>query len=129
VNRSLAAAEAIARDVTAGTATDCEAMQLTDDWPLPADLDVLVQATSVGMGDETARLPLRWRRVEGAVAADVVINPPRTRFLEEAARHGFTTIDGRGMLVEQAVIGYRWWTGLEPDAGAMRAALVRELQA
>jgi shikimate 5-dehydrogenase len=29
------------------------------------------------------------------------------------------------MLVEQAVIGFRWWTGIEPDAEAMRGALVR----
>ena len=31
------------------------------------------------------------------------------------------------MLVAQAAVGFRWWTGLEADAAAMRAALVREL--
>ena len=31
------------------------------------------------------------------------------------------------MLVEQAVIGLRWWTGVEPDRVVMRGALEREL--
>jgi shikimate dehydrogenase len=127
VNRTLAAADELARAVSGRTGVDCAAEHLTDDWLIPADADVVVQATTVGMGDATARLPLRWQGSEQAVAADVVINPPRTAFLEDAARHGFATIDGLGMLVEQAVIGFRWWTGREPDAGAMRSALVREL--
>jgi shikimate dehydrogenase len=128
VNRTLAAAQAIAEAAGTRTGVDCAAEQLTDEWLVPAGVDVVVQATTVGMGDATARLPLRWQAGDGAVAADVVINPPRTAFLEDAARHGLATIDGLGMLVEQAVIGFRWWTGREPDAAAMRAALVRELQ-
>jgi shikimate dehydrogenase len=128
VNRTPAAAEELARAVSAKTSVVCEARELTAEWPVPVDADVVVQATTVGMGDSSARLPLRWPESNGAVAADVVINPPRTAFLEDAARHGFATIDGLGMLVEQAVIGFRWWTGREPDAGAMRAALVRELK-
>jgi shikimate dehydrogenase len=122
VNRTLAAAEEVAR-----SASVCEPAQLTDEWPVPADADVVVQATTVGMGDAKARLPLRWRPPRGAaVAADVVIEP-RTAFLEEAAAAGYATLDGLGMLVEQAVIGFRWWIGREPDAVAMRAAVEAEL--
>lgn len=122
VNRTLAAAERVA-----GIAPACEAAQLTGGWAVPADADVVVQATTVGMGDPGARLPLRWRSPERtAIAADVVIEP-RTAFLEEAAAAGYATLDGLGMLVEQAVIGFRWWTGREPDAAAMRAAVEAEL--
>jgi shikimate dehydrogenase len=122
VNRTLAAAEEVAR-----TSPACQAAQLTDEWPVPADADVVVQATTVGMGDAKARLPLRWRSLRSpTVAADVVIEP-RTGFLEDAAAAGYATLDGLGMLVEQAVIGFRWWTGREPDAAAMRTAVEAEL--
>ena len=123
-NRSLARAEEIA----AAIGTRCSAVELTDGWAVPTDADVVVQATTVGMGDADARLPIRWGSPDGdAVAADVVFDPARTAFLEDAALAGYRTIDGLGMLVEQAVIGFRWWTGVEPDAGVMRAALEREL--
>ena len=78
------------------------------------------------MGDREARLPLRWSRAAG-VAADVVFSPADTAFLRDAGEHGYRTLDGLGMLVEQAVIGLRWWTGVEPDRAVMRAALEREL--
>ena len=128
VNRSLAAAEDLAATVDGRTQTACAAASLTAEWVVPGEVDVVVQATTVGMSDASARLPLRWSRArEGAVAADVVIMPS-TGFLEDAAAAGFTTIDGFGMLVEQAAIGFRWWTGTDADTDAMRAALEHELK-
>ncbi len=124
VNRTLERAEQVA----AAIGPPCEAVRLTEPWAIPATARVVVQATTVGMGDAEARVPLVWPGGEG-IAADVVIAPPRTAFLRDAEASGRLTLDGLGMLVEQAVIGFRWWTGLEPDAGAMRRALVRELGA
>jgi shikimate dehydrogenase len=127
VNRSLDVAEEIVEVVGGHTRTACAAAPLGAEWLVPGDVDVVVHATTVGMGDTSARLPLRWGRPrDGAVAADVVI-ARETGFLEDAAAAGYATIDGLGMLVEQAVIGFRWWTGHEPDAEAMRRALEREL--
>jgi shikimate dehydrogenase len=120
VNRTVERAEELCADGL------CEAAALTDRWMIPAGVDVVVQATTVGMGDEDARLPLVWPDGEG-VAADVVISPPRTAFLRDAEAAGRTTLDGLGMLVAQAAVGFRWWTGLAADTDAMRAALVREL--
>jgi shikimate dehydrogenase len=128
VNRSLDRAEAVERAIAPGTGVSCEAVQLTAGWTPPASVDVVVQATTVGMGDAEARLPLRWSTVsDKAVAADVIIAPPRTAFLRDAEAHGYRTLDGLGMLVEQAVAGLEWWLGIEPDRAAMRAALEREL--
>ncbi len=124
VNRTLARAEEIAEAI----GERCEAAELTEPWTVPADAEIVVQATTVGMGDEEARLPLVWSHGAG-VAADVVIAPPRTAFLRDAEAAGRQTLAGLGMLVEQAVVGFRWWTGIEPDADAMRDALVRELGA
>lgn len=126
-NRSPERAAAVAVSVTEATDAVASAVHLTPGWEVP-DADVVVQATSVGMDDPEARLPLRWRpaRTE-AVAADVVIDPPRTAFLCEAEDAGFTGLEGLGMLVAQAVFGFRWWTGVDPDEGAMRRALESQL--
>jgi shikimate dehydrogenase len=120
VNRTLARAEELCADGR------CKAAALTDPWTVPTGAAVVVQATTVGMGDAEARLPLVWPE-GGGVAADVVISPSRTAFLRDAEAAGRTALEGLGMLVAQAAAGFRWWTGLEADAGAMRAALVREL--
>jgi len=126
-NRSPERAAAIAASVTAATGTVATGVPLTESWEVPA-ADVVVQATTVGMDDPAAALPLRWRAARaGAVAADVVIDPPRTAFLREAEEAGFTPLDGLGMLVAQAVFGFRWWTGVDPDEATMRRALETEL--
>ena len=55
--------------------------------------------------------------------ADVIPNPPRTAFLEEAEARGCVAIDGLGMLVDQAVIGVRHWNGFNASVDVMRSAL------
>jgi shikimate dehydrogenase len=120
VNRTLAHADEIA------SATRTE--QLTAGWRVPPEADLVVQATTVGMGGDAERLPLSWSTPRHpAVAADVVIAGDDTVFLREAAEHGYRTVSGLGMLVEQAAVGFRWWTGLEPDRAIMRAAVERAL--
>ena len=56
VNRTLAKAE----EVAAAIGPPCEAVQLTEPWTVPRDAEIVVQATTVGMGDADARLPLVW---------------------------------------------------------------------
>ncbi len=57
------------------------------------------------------------------VVADVVANPPRTRFLAAAEERGCTTLDGLGMLVNQALIAVRLWTGQDVSGPVMRGVL------
>jgi shikimate dehydrogenase len=101
---------------------------LTNPWTIPRDAQIVVQATTVGMTDPNASVPVDWSRVSAdAIAADVLIASAPTAFLREAKEHGHRILAGLGMLVEQAVIGFRWWMGIEPDRSAMRTALEREL--
>jgi shikimate dehydrogenase len=94
------------------------------DYAIPSDVEIVINATSIGMGDADARVPVDFRgAAKGIVVADVVANPPDTRFLAEAAEHGATTLDGLGMIVNQAMIAFRLWTGIEADAGVMREAV------
>ena len=58
------------------------------------------------------------------VVADVIANPPLTNLIREARARGCTGIDGLGMLINQGVIGIKYWTGVDVDPGVMRAKLV-----
>ncbi len=65
-----------------------------------------------------------WDSVSSrAVVADVVPMPANTQFLRAARAAGTATIDGRGMLVNQAAENIFLWTGTWPDTSVMRAAL------
>ena len=59
----------------------------------------------------------------GLIVADVIFNPLETRLLREAKAQECRTLDGLGMLVNQAAVAFRIWTGLEPDSGLMRDAV------
>ena len=62
------------------------------------------------------------------VVADVVFNPPQTRLLRDAKQRGCQTLDGLAMLVNQAVIGFKIWTEVDPDPNVMREALEEYLE-
>lgn len=127
-NRSEDKAADIAGTIRAQTGVPCEPSALTDPWTIPRDAQIVVQATTVGMADPKASVPVDWSQASGdAIVADVVIAAAPTAFLRGAREHGHRILDGLGMLVEQAVIGFRWWIGIEPDRSAMRGALEREL--
>ncbi len=95
------------------------------DFAIPETTDIVVNATSIGLyPDLDARLALDLNSLRPAmVVADVIPNPPRTHLIRDAAARGCTVIDGLGMLVNQGVIGIKYWTGIDVDADVMRAAL------
>jgi shikimate dehydrogenase len=94
------------------------------DYQVPEKAEILINATSIGLFDPESRVPVSVKSLRpGLVVADVVFNPRETQFLGEAARCGCTVVDGLGMLVNQAVISFRIWTGIDPDAGVLRDAL------
>jgi shikimate dehydrogenase len=101
--------------------------QLGERFEVAPETDLVVNATSIGLyPDVHAEVPLVLDAVAGrALVADVIPNPPETRFLREADAAGCETLDGLGMLVEQGRIGFRLWTRVEPDTGVMRDALRR----
>ena len=59
----------------------------------------------------------------GLVVADVIPNPPRTHLVRDAEARGCLVLDGLGMLVNQGVIGIKYWTGVDVDPSIMQAKL------
>lgn len=91
-----------------------------------SDADLVVNATSVGMGaDEgaTGPLPVAAELLQaGQVVVDLVYQPLRTPLLTAAASRAARGVDGLGMLVHQAAHSIRRWTGVDADVAAMAAA-------
>jgi len=95
-----------------------------DDYEIPSGTDVVINATSIGLGDGLARLPIALSSLTPQmVVADVIPNPPDTWLLRQARERGCKTLDGLGMLVNQAVINFKIWTGVDPNRDVMREAL------
>ena len=59
------------------------------------------------------------------VVADVIANPPNPRLIRDAEARGCSAISGRGMLVNQGVIGIKYWTGVDVDPVVMQKELAR----
>ena len=91
-----------------------------------ADADLIVNATSVGMGADPGDLtatPLDAALLRpGQTVVDLVYIPERTALLHLAEGAGARAVNGLGMLVHQAARAIALWTGTEPDVDAMRRA-------
>jgi shikimate dehydrogenase len=94
-------------------------------YTVPGEADILVNATSIGLfPDVDAKLDVDASSFQKTlVVADVIPNPPRTHLIRDAEQRGCRVIDGLGMLVNQGVIGVKYWTGVDVDAGVMRKKL------
>ena len=101
------------------------------DLAIAEDIDVLVNATSIGLYPQIDEMPpLNYATLRpGLVVCDVIPNPPRTRFLEAAEARGAVTLDGLGMLVYQVAIAFKLWTGKDAPVDVMKQALAAEFAA
>jgi 3-dehydroquinate dehydratase/shikimate dehydrogenase len=88
----------------------------------PGATDLFVHATPLGRAPADA-LPLPLARLApGAVIVDLVYRETPTRLVEEARRRGLEAVDGREVLLWQAVGQFRALTGRDlPLATAARA--------
>jgi shikimate dehydrogenase len=93
-----------------------------------AQSDILINASSTGMGNEGAT-PVPAELLQPPLLVfDIVYNPLQTRLLAEAARAGCRTINGLAMLAAQAALSFELWTGRQVPAGLMQQAALEELQ-
>ncbi len=122
--------------LTVANRTRAKAVQLADDF---ADLGnirgcgldefgddiyhVIINGTSASLGGEMPLLPATLIH-ENVFCYDMMYAAEPTPFLRWARQHGANrTVDGIGMLVEQAAESFRIWRGCEPDTAPVIAAL------
>lgn len=92
---------------------------------IPAEpFDVVINATAASLAGEMPPLP-NALFAPGALAYDMMYGR-QTPFLNFAQRHGASTADGLGMLVEQAAEAFWLWRGVRPDTAPVLATLRAE---
>lgn len=124
VNRTEERGAALARHIETELEVPSEFRPLDRPLHVPEETDIVINATSIGLGDPRARVPVDPKTLrKDLIVADVVFNPVETSFLQEARLRGCTTLDGLGMLVRQAAIAFRIWTNVDADETVMREAL------
>jgi shikimate dehydrogenase len=100
--------------------------------------DLIVNATPVGM---TSVVGMRGEALaaeipfgldvgllrRGQVVVDLIYSPAATPLLVGARHQGATTANGLGMLIHQAALQFRLWTGEDPPMEVMSAAALSAL--
>jgi shikimate dehydrogenase len=114
-NRTLSKAEDLARDLRSGSPVGLE----TSAWEaLPRVIPharLIVNTTSLGMAGQPSLALDLSRAPRKATVADIVYVPIETPLLAAASAEGLRTVDGLGMLLHQAVPGFRRWFGVTPE--------------
>ncbi len=127
VNRGRERGQALADLINRETRAKADLVVWDGDFKVPESTDIVVNATSIGLyPDLDARLALDVATLRpGMVVADVIFNPPRPRLIRDAEARGCVAITGLGMLVNQGVIGIKYWTGVDVAPDVMQAELTR----
>jgi shikimate dehydrogenase len=93
---------------------------------LMSEADLLVNTTSLGMaGKPPLQIDLAALKRD-AIVYDIVYVPLETPLLRAAVAHGHRTVDGLGMLLHQAVEGFRHWFGRTPEVTRELRSLLEE---
>lgn len=110
-----------------GSGIRAEPWNARDD--LSSGAELVVNTTSIGLNGEggspldVASLP------DNAIVNDIVYTPLLTPLLVAAKARGLKTVDGLGMLLEQAVPGFERWFGVRPQVTeALRALVVADIE-
>ena len=86
--------------------------------------DLLVNTTSLGMHGQPALELDIGLLPQHSIVTDLVYVPLQTPLLAAAQARGLKTVDGLGMLLHQAVRGFKLWFGQRPKVTAELRALV-----
>jgi shikimate dehydrogenase len=103
-------------------AVDFHCHTLAEVSRMTAGIELLVNATSIGMQPDinSCPLPEETPYSAGVVYYDCIYNPLETQFLTRARQAGGKTISGLSMLIHQGAEALRIWSGLEPPLEIMR---------
>ena len=128
VNRSRARGEELTALLNDKTNASAEFVEWNSTYEIPADAEVVINSTSMGMVNTEGKQDINFDSIRpGMLAADVIVNPPQTYFLTEAEKRGAKTLQGLGMVVNQAVIGIKYWTGVDVDSKDLHNELLKVL--
>jgi shikimate dehydrogenase len=104
------------------TQIDCDGAGFRD---AISNVSLVINTTPVGMPPDIEKSP--WPAGEPlpdkAIFYDLVYNPRETKFVMMARFSGLRAFSGLGMLVEQAALAFKVWTGFDVPRQPLFAAL------
>ena len=83
-------------------------------WGETIKSDLIINATSVGI-KQNEEIKLDYIKLDGKLFYDVIYNPPKTKFLENAKNSGKKTENGKNMFIYQAMKAFQIWHGIKPE--------------
>ena len=94
-----------------------------------AESDLFINATSLGMAGMKEFSDLGFLRdaPSGVTVYDLVYEPRKTLLMKEAEKRGLPTISGIDLLIYQAVLAFKLFTGKDVDVPALLQALEGQL--
>ena len=133
LNRTVARAEALARDMEriTGKAIDAGDLSIDTQTRRFADAGLVVNGTSLGMYPDLEGTPLADTDAihSHLVLYDTVFNPLDTLLMRQFRSAGAPAYGGLDMLVHQGARSFAIWTGIEPPVHVMKQAVIGRFRA
>lgn len=125
VNRTPHKAETIVHEFAdMGSLNSCDYADLTS-----LQFDLIINATSASLSDELPPLPDALLAADGYCYDLAYANKPTAFVRWGKIQHARKSLDGLGMLVEQAAEAFALWRGIRPETGPVIDLLNREREA
>jgi shikimate dehydrogenase len=129
LNRTVTRAESVVRLLADAGLSHVRVGLLADAASALRQVDLVVNATSVGLQKEAPPLFDYGLLRPPVLVSDLVFFPRETRFLRQAREQGCRTTNGLGMHLHQAVLSFERWTGRNAPVPVRRNALLEVLEA
>ncbi len=128
INRDMERGDELATLINEKTSTRASYIPWIGTADIPEGTDILINGTCVGLYPHVNDKPnINYSGITpDMTVSDVVFNPPDTPFLKEAEKRGAKTVNGLGMLVNQASVNFKLWTGEDAPWQVMYDALKAE---
>jgi len=121
----------LARDLESATGVRIRPGLLHHDTLVAAmqPADIIIHCTPVGMHpDENVSLIPSALFRPGQVVFDIVYTPLETKLLFDARSNGLKVISGVDMFINQAVLQFEYFTGVDAPLETMRQAVLEQLE-
>ena len=130
INRDAGRGKELAQLIAKKTSAKSVYLPWVPAMDVPADTEILINATCVGLHPNGADKPdLNYSTITAdMVVSDVVFNPVDPLFLQEARARGAKTISGIGMLVQQGALNFTLWTGEAAPTEVMYQTLEQDFK-
>ncbi|OUU11994.1 MAG: shikimate dehydrogenase [Gammaproteobacteria bacterium TMED34] len=83
-------------------------------WGETIKSDLIINATSVGI-KQNEEINLDYTKLDGQLFYDVIYNPTKTKFLENAKNSGKKIENGKNMFIYQAMKAFQIWHDIKPE--------------